>query len=343
LVITRELPEEMVYVPPSARILQVPYTDSRLQKLRGGKLKLVTGYLHSLRGQLCLALKIIRPAMNFQPDIIHSFGALTLPAAYSARLVTGSPVVVSLHGTDFHRINRSAFLIRWLSLADAIVCVSQHMETQLRKKLPDKPIFYCPSGVDLSTFYPESTVKRHDEIVCVGRLTTVKRYDLILEAFARIVQKYPEYRLKIMGRGELLADLQNRARVLNTEGLVVFGGVVGKEELAHILRSAKLFLMASDWEGTPKAMLEAMACGLPVVSTDVGDCARVARGAGKVTADHSPAGLAQAVLDVLENGRWEQYSRQAMQNASQFDWSRVTERLKDVYSTVHNNTFAKKE
>jgi glycosyltransferase involved in cell wall biosynthesis len=109
--------------------------------------------------------------------------------------------------------------------------------------------------------------------------------------------------------------------------------------MAGILRSAKMFLMASDWEGTPKAMLEAMACGLPIVSTDVGDCAYLVQGAGNITKDHSPASLAQSALDVLGNGKWKAYSKQAVANASRFDWSQVTDRLKAVYCKLNPGVF----
>ena len=339
LVLTRKLPEPLVQTPPSVRIQQIPYPDSHLQLLANNMIMSVAGFIRSLAGQLLLAIKAIIPARAYRPDIIHSFGALTLPAAYVARLVTGAPVIVSLHGTDFHRINKSNFLIWWVRLADTIICVSQHMVVALQKKMPEKPIYYCPSGVDLTVFRNDPPLPRENIIVCVGRLTSVKRYDRILDAFAKIIQKSPEYRLIIMGRGDLLNVLQQQAERLQISDLVKFGGVVEKTELAKILRTAKLFLMASDWEGTPKALLEAMACGIPVVTTDVGDCSYLVQGAGRVVMDNSPDAIALAALDVIRSSNWDDFSRRAVSNASQFSWIEVTNKLKQVYRTLNSGVY----
>ena len=339
LVLTRNLPEPLIQAPSSVQVQQVAYPDSHLQLLKTNSIMRIIGFAQSLAGQLLFAIKTIIPVRNFSADIIHSFGALTLPAAYVARLATGVPVIVSLHGTDFHRINKSGFLIWWIGLADAIICVSQHMVVALKKKLPNKSIYYCPSGVDLKVFKNDQTIQRENVIVCVGRLTYVKRYDRILDVFAKIVQRSPEYRLMIMGRGDLLDELKLRAEKLGIADRVYFGGVVGQNELMEIYRSSRLFLLTSDWEGTPKALLEAMACGLPAVTTDVGDCGYLIRGAGRVVTDHSPDSIAQAVLEVLEKDNWGALSTQAVRNASQFDWQQVTNQLVSVYGTLNPEAF----
>ena len=175
-----------------------------------------------------MAVKIIIPARAYQPDVIHSYGGLTLLAAYIAGYITGAQWLSLSLGSDFHHIKRSKLLTQWLGLADAIVCVSQHMVIELRKKLPNKPIHYCPPGAHFRLFTLIILLNVR-MLLSVWALTTVKRYDLILDAFAKIIQANSDYRLVIMGRGDLLDDLLHQSQRLGISEKVVFGGVVGKE------------------------------------------------------------------------------------------------------------------
>jgi len=112
---------------------------------------------------------------------------------------------------------------------------------------------------------------------------------------------------------------------------VQFGGIVGKRELAELLRTSRLFVLSSDWEGTPKALLEALACGTPAVVTDVGECALLVQGAGRVASNHSSEALADAILSVLGSDVWESYSRQAVANAMLYSWPQVIKKVYEVY------------
>jgi glycosyltransferase involved in cell wall biosynthesis len=77
-----------------------------------------------------------------------------------------------------------------------------------------------------------------------------------------------------------------------------------------------------------------MACGIPVVTTDVGDCSSLVQGAGRVVTDNSPDTIAQAALDVLQGNNWDDFSAQAVRNATQFSWPEVTRKLMQVYHAL---------
>ena len=103
-------------------------------------------------------------------------------------------------------------------------------------------------------------------LLAVGRFSTQKAYDRLLEAFAEVSASFPNWRLAIVGDGPLLADMKKLADELAIESNVVFPGRVGN--IGDWYSAANLFVMTSQYEGFPNALVEAMAHGLPVVSFD---------------------------------------------------------------------------
>ena len=103
-------------------------------------------------------------------------------------------------------------------------------------------------------------------ILSVGRLYPQKNHVLLLNAFAQVHKKYPEYRLRICGKGSEENNLEELASELGIDTFVSFMGEVGnvKDEL----KQSSCFVLSSDYEGLPNALMEAMAVGIPVISTD---------------------------------------------------------------------------
>ena len=106
----------------------------------------------------------------------------------------------------------------------------------------------------------------HHWIVSTGRLSHAKGYDVLLDAFARVADRFPEWELVILGDGELRDELIERAWRLNLHSRVVFAGAV--QDPASFLVRAELFALASRYEGFPNAHIEALSLGVPVVATD---------------------------------------------------------------------------
>lgn len=145
--------------------------------------------------------------------------------------------------------------------------------------------------------------ERKKEIVTVGRLKEQKNYPLLLHAFAEVNQKYPDWRLRIFGEGELEEELKALCLKLKIGEAVEFCGF-RKNVIEEINRSG-IFVLASDYEGISNAMLEAMATGIPCICTDcpVG-------GARLTIQDHEngllvPVGnrarLVNALIEIIQN------------------------------------------
>ena len=103
-------------------------------------------------------------------------------------------------------------------------------------------------------------------IVTVGRLVPQKNHKLLINAFALISKKYPDEKLIIFGDGSLRSELKEYASDIGLENRVVFPGIISNVNVE--LSKAKVFVLSSDYEGLPNALMEAMACGTAVVSTD---------------------------------------------------------------------------
>lgn len=115
-------------------------------------------------------------------------------------------------------------------------------------------------------FYHVQRKPHKREIVTCGRLEKQKNHALLIQAFANVVKKYPDATLKIYGEGSLKEMLQNKINELNLQGKAFLMGATNHVE--KILETADLFVLSSDFEGMPNALMEAMAAGVPCIATD---------------------------------------------------------------------------
>lgn len=123
-----------------------------------------------------------------------------------------------------------------------------------------------PNAINPEFIKPQYKGERRKAIVGAGRLTKQKNFSLLIRAFSEVSKQYPEYNLEIYGEGPLKGDLINEAQALGIAEKVKFQGYV--KNLGDRIQDATLFVLSSDFEGMPNALMEAMALGLPVISTD---------------------------------------------------------------------------
>jgi glycosyltransferase involved in cell wall biosynthesis len=271
-----------------------------------------------------------RPAA---PDIVHAHALYQ-----AARLRRGSPaVVLNFPGEPNRRYAAD------IAMADGLIA-----DGWAAAELPAKlghPVHSVPKGVDAERFRPagpnlrrELGVEGKRVILSVGRFVPIKNTALTIEAMARVAQHDSTAHLVLVGEGPELANLEAQVERLGIASCVTFAGYVPQGDLGPFYRSADLFVLASDFDNSPNVVLEAMACGVPVVATNVGGVAEyvaAARGGDLVPA-RDPAALARALETWLADANRRTaagaFNRQRV--VQQFSWRASAERLLEVYQTV---------
>jgi len=133
----------------------------------------------------------------------------------------------------------------------------------------------------------------------VGRLTYLKAYEILAEAFAMVVRKIPEARLVIVGKGEDQLELESLIGKLGLADHMKLAG--SRRDVPALLRSADVFVMSSRWEGLPIALLEAMAAECPIIATRVGDIVWAADDTAKIVAPESATELAETMIELASD------------------------------------------
>lgn len=148
---------------------------------------------------------------------------------------------------------------------DLVICPSDAIKRELVKRGMKKRVEVVSNGVDLKMFPVKRNYKVTKKILHVGRLGYEKNVDVIIKAFARIAQANSELQLVIAGDGPAKNDLMKMTVNMKISDRVIFLGMVKRELLCKVYKDADVFVTTSTMETQGMVVLEAMACGLPVV------------------------------------------------------------------------------
>jgi len=277
---------------------------------------------------MALTSKIIKATKDSKLDLIHSHYAIPhAMSAYMAREIIGIPYVVTLHGSDVHTLGLDPayqpVVEHTVERANAVTAVSEFLKKKAHEELGiEREIIVIPNFIDVERFQPISGVRLFVESGCVGlrseeeaeelspgekillhasNFRKVKRVVELVESMRIIADHYPKVRLIIAGDGPTRIEVERKIEELDLCNNVHLLGV--KSNMQEIMCSADLFLLNSTLEGMPLVLLEAMSCGLPVVTTPAGGIPELVRPGidGAVTKGFGLEEYAQVVIELLEN------------------------------------------
>jgi glycosyltransferase involved in cell wall biosynthesis len=188
------------------------------------------------------------------------------------------------------------------------------------------------NGLDPSRYHSDGS-EPGPMILSLGRTERYKRIDVVVDAMPRIRAAVPDARLVIVGRGDAVADLQGRVQALGLGDAVEFRGFVEEDEKVALYRGARVFVNPSEKEGWGLTVLEANACGTPVVASDVPGLrdAVLHDRSGLLVPFADVEATAAAIVRILgDDATWRRLRAGALAWSARFRWDTVTDQMEQV-------------
>ncbi|ASP47974.1 glycosyltransferase [Cognaticolwellia beringensis] len=247
-----------------------------------------------------------------------------------------------VHGSDINLHGkipaRAKQIIAASKRAVGILSVSQALADEMITMGIDKEkIRVIYNGVDHDIFNSKHFItnkKIDDYILYVGNLKKEKGVIELIKGFAAISEKYPALKLLYAGPGNLRSELANQAKNLAISNKVVLLGSVDHNQLPELISQARVLALPSYNEGVPNVVLEAMACGTPVLATDVGGIPEVVNEkiCGKIIVARSDTAVAEG-LDYILSSVWD--NKKIQQHSQQFSWQNNKHQLLKMLMRVN--------
>ncbi|MFA5303069.1 MAG: glycosyltransferase family 4 protein [Candidatus Nanoarchaeia archaeon] len=270
-------------------------------------------------------------------DLIHAwFGWPCGAIAYLLK----NPYIVALRGSDVPgynpRLKLPDFLIfkslsrRIWTKAVKVIANSNGLK-KLALKTLNKEISIIPNGVDISEFKPlkNKKISLPLKLISTGRLIERKGYNYLIEA----ISNNENVELSLIGEGNLMNELKAQAKSYNSN--VKFLGKKSHKEVAKILPKFDVFVLPSLNEGMSNSILEAMACGLPIITTNVGGSEELIKGNGFIVKTADKDSLKLAINNFLSDSFLiKSLGNISLKLAQKLSWNKVAKQYLEVYENA---------
>ena len=249
---------------------------------------------------------------SLRPNIVHAHMLHSNLLTRLVRPILRIPILINTVHSAYETSNvlfRAGY--RLLDrLVDVTVFVSHEAQDRYvtEKLTPDTKLAVVLNGIDTEYFKRNINARKRirlefgisDECVlmtAIGRLAQQKDYPTLFAAFSRVVDHMPNARLLIVGEGPLRAPLAQEVTALGLTTRVTFAGI--RTDIPAILSGSDLLVLSSAWEGFGLVLAEAMACMVPVVSTDCGGTAEVVGRCGRLVPIGDSSALSSSIVEII--------------------------------------------
>jgi glycosyltransferase involved in cell wall biosynthesis len=280
-------------------------------------------------------------------DVVHAHSHLyfstNLAAAF--RRLSETPLAITNHGLFSQNAPEEVFhwylrtVGKWtFDSADVVFCYTEADEERLREYGVSTDVAVVPNGIDRGRFTPEGEVHEAmpdgPTVLFVGRLVEGKQPGDALEAFAGVLEEHPEASMVFVGEGPLREELEREAESMGVDGSVRFLGHLEYEEMPSVYRGAGVLVLPSRAEGLPRTVLEAMASGLAIVSSDLPQIRDVVESHGLTVPVGDVSGLSRGLEKVVRGD----YADRDPEVVDSNDWAYTVERTTAVLRELNTST-----
>ncbi|MDD4582927.1 MAG: glycosyltransferase [Eubacteriales bacterium] len=254
-----------------------------------------------------------------RPDIIHTNLNTVLYVMLFAAIYDTKIRIFTFHNVanlSGYGLKKQLYKLAFKILNFTPVAICDLVKSTISKdfNIPFEKIPCIYNGVDTKAFYPKirSFEKRTVQLISTGILYHIKNHKLLIDAFAKVELRHTDIHLNILGDGELREELERQITEYGLEDKINILGIT--DDVAYYLNLADIYVMSSNSEGLPLSVLEAMACGLPIITTEAGGVVDIVKNGenGFITPVGDVESLSRAMIELIENDKL----RKAMGTAS---------------------------
>jgi len=221
-------------------------------------------------------------------EVVHSHVAFSMPWQVMGSRMAGITNIIFTQQNEYQnwsnnwirRIRYKLYFVLFFRFISSYTCVSFSVRKSLSPLtgVPENNFLVIPNAVDLKAFVSDENLRKQQRaamdispntklVGIVARFAPQKGHNILLEAFATVTRRVPDVRLLLIGSGDLEQSLRTQSKTLGIENQVIFFG--NTLEINAMLNAMDVFILSSWWEGFGICLIEAMAVGLPIVTTRV--------------------------------------------------------------------------
>jgi glycosyltransferase involved in cell wall biosynthesis len=306
----------------------------------------------SIFPRIWFQLHAVFQGLRYHPQVVEGSNFVSYIPAFIVAKLTGAKAVAwyaDVYGTTWFRtmslpVAIGGYLLEWISLRlpwNTVIAMSQSTRKKLIKAgVAERKITVIYGGVDCQLIDKIKVKKYVKPTICTAaRLVGYKRIDDLINAFSRLQKELPQVQLMIMGDGPEKTRLMKLSNTITTHNSVHFLGTLSQVKVWREMKRAHVFCLPSTVEGFGLVTIEAMACGLPYVNTDIPVNREVTHG-GKGGYLYEPGNimaLTRAILDLLTNAKLrDQKSLEGAALCRHYDWQLIASQTEQAYTYPHN-------
>ena len=298
----------------------------------------------SIKEAIFFSFHLVKPIMKERFDVVdcQGFPFFSSFVCKFHQAIGRSKMVITLHEVWgdywYEYLGRAGIFGKlversMLALTDRFITVSQKTERDLQAIKRTNKSHVVPNGIDLNQITNVKPAETGFELLFAGRLIKEKKVDLLLRSLPTVLKTCPDIKCMVVGDGPERSRLEELSRELELTTTVEFAGFMeGYNELIGTMKSSEVLVLPSEREGFGMVIVEANACGTPVVVVDYPMNAAkdlVCEGRNGYISKPDPEDLAQTIIKTLKNRKeMVEISKSMSEN---YDWDRIVDELEDVY------------